>query len=1270
VIDTNNNSSSSNNKTGKLKKAVGKVKIGVSIRSPKKESAAPEGLEPTPPTPPADELGPSSLFSRRPSLLSVPSGLAGELGFSSFRLARADSVASNGTSRRPSLSSEVGALSRGSSFDVDGKSPLVSPHMSRSASLLSNDQQSLNSLSGSSAPGPPVIPSRSSTMQSVVRRRQSLSSLISSSSQNSWTKAKLAVNAVSRVRSMVFPSKSSAVKPPAPRSSTTGMLSHLISPSVSNRWKASVVAAKVVSRARGRRATTGSPTMTVPNEDDGKDGTDRLVGKEEPASEKPDIEVDDAKEEKGSRKSSESGELCDTDSDSSASSHSSRSSSSSGSDAAERDAESNERNKQKKKKKTNKYAKGAGDPKQALELEPTAFNLRFVPPHVEEDRRREGKAVMNFMVLEDSGQLCDAEQLSDCKVPDSFGIAAVDTDLAAGTASSSRHLGPARRDSHDVNSLANPHFPARWLEDPSYPVDMLQVSEDKAEFSKAVSHYRSLPPAEANTYHCLVNQACAHMASHQPRLALPLLEYAVVSAPTRVAAHLNLIMCYLRIHDRPRALAVGQKAVDIVEDLTAEQHRLLLHSNKDLAAALSPKRSAAHASRGQPVNRRAPPGKGGPAKKKPAAVAEAPAAVAEAKVSGGQPVTAADLLEMRKDLLCLRSDAAVKVELAKAAGTTLTEVGARPPWARLYAYSGEQDEDVLAKKARWQPLKPTEMELLRCVWCRVEQSRGKVGGFVDAMPDTYDDSESETHVDGPRSEFARQAYEVLKSRPSLQLLPPKKARALLRVADLVEFPGKTRIFSQGDEALYIYIIVSGTVRIETVLPELGPTQPVPLETMYDGQVFGDAKIATWQANEGKRGLRNASAVAQEPLCLLRVLSEDYRRAMGALQGMDTETKQPRKHGSDLGVHIVPPMADAAQEPEMGQAQEEALGDALPEDVCRKAQALQKSPFFEGADHSSLVLLASNVQEIELRYGDVFVDIGQALTACFLVSEGTLRLSVPGSSLAGRGRGLAPINTSVDARGERDEAFAEAFSNRHVSGASSVGGSRPGSAGRPGCLSRPSSAVRPGSAGKVLLPASNEPSGVVPAARIPSKPTSCATDRGSAKLSVGSMLARRAVRAPPRLLPGEATPRAEPAAPQDSPRKPGTPRRGSRWEASLRQDRVATFTGQLSHEELEIGYLHAGEAFGLGALLHPNGECPYPSGVTVRVESSGARLLVLNARCLLYLQEAVARTLVDKLRQTEDMVSASAEKIREIIAQRRRWQLEKHSVLHHTLMRDK
>ena len=781
--------------------------------------------------------------------------------------------------------------------------------------------------------------------------------------------------------------------------------------------------------------------------------------------------------------------------------------------------------------------------------------------------------------------------------------------LAVSTAAAQRRLGVSlqekdidkqqqqRNDDHQKAGPKNAAlaFKLAWEQDEEFPIFAVQVSLDPAQLEKAILHYRSLPQAESQQYHCLVNLACCLMALNRPRPAKSLLEQAAELQPSRASAQLNLVCCYLRILHRSAALQAIDQALRNAEDLTAEDHRLLISTKKELASTLS---KPTDKSPGQPGRK-------------------ADSSVRRRIVARYQVFTRLEAWQMRKDLLALRSTEAIE--------------DIKPPWRRPHSYSEDSEQAINSKKARWQPLTPDALQSLRLA-CRKVETYGEANNLDMESDDSYvredtDESESDeddqTNLKLLRNKAARQAYDCIKNLSCMQALAEDKAIALLQAAEIVDFEADSQIFEEGDPALDVYIIVRGSVSIKVLMPELA-ANPIPVQSLYDGQVFGDAKVAAWKDVQAPPPKRQAGATTQEDTCLLRIPAPAYRQALG-LDG-----KHSRSNGE-------------------GEEEETAL---LP-DVRRKVQALSRSPLFEGAAASNLVLLATNVQEVALRHDDVFVEIDQALQACFLISEGYVRVSVPAVDMEAK-LGSLEDASRVLGMGRLPDAKMK-IRSAAPSGTSHLPSHPHSRCNQNGNPKSPGSQRRPSSK---KAEQSQKAQGI---------------SRFIAKAKAGEtpvfQLGERPLLLPPSTsatspVSKESVPRAS----RFTARKPGTPRRGTPWEKRLRQSRVAPFLGSGSGD-IEMCLLHAGEAFGLASLFDAKGECSYLSSCEVRVQSSVAKILVLTPGSLLYLNETLARSLVDKAKNSEDPVAPSLKSIKRERLNRSQWIVRKQQVLHQVVMQE-
>ena len=270
------------------------------------------------------------------------------------------------------------------------------------------------------------------------------------------------------------------------------------------------------------------------------------------------------------------------------------------------------------------------------------------------------------------------------------------------------------------------------------------------------------------------------------------------------------------------------------------------------------------------------------------------------------------------------------------------------------------------------------------------------------------------------------------------------------------------------------------------------------------------------------------------------------------------------------------------------------------------------------------------------------DLNQALQACFLISEGCVRVSVPPVDMEAKLGSLEDASRILgmgrlpDAKMKVETAMNPKIQKRP-------------NPSENGIQRRPKSTRSP-TPKKLAEQQKTEPSG----SRI-------------AKLGEVPVfqLGERPLLLPPTAsLASESSVRAS----RFVARKQGTPRRGTPWEQSLRQNRVPPFMGCVS-DDIEMSLLHAGEAFGLASLFDPKGECSYLSSCEVRVQSSEAKILVLTPGSLLYLNENLARSLVEKAKNQEDPVAPSFKNIKRERLNRSRWIVRRQQVLHQVVMQE-
>ena len=291
---------------------------------------------------------------------------------------------------------------------------------------------------------------------------------------------------------------------------------------------------------------------------------------------------------------------------------------------------------------------------------------------------------------------------------------------------------------------------------------------------------------------------------------------------------------------------------------------------------------------------------------------------------------------------------------------------------------------------------------------------------------------------------------------------------------------------------------------------------------------------------------------------------------------------------------------------------------------------------------------------------------KAIHACFLVSEGYVRVSVP---VADQEAGMGSVEdvSRIIGMGRVPGSLLDgsAQSSAQDSGSGTATQSRPNSA------SRRMRADKLPSARANHANANSRANKNLRALRQRQEEAS-QLSRFKLKATEGSELPVFQLGSRPLLLPvTHSTSVASGASQRPSrfmPRKPGTPRRGTTWQAALRQRRTAPFLG-IAPPDVELCQLHVGECFGLAALYDPKGECPYPSGCEVRVQSSEARILVLTNGSLLYLNEALARTLVDRAKEQQDPVAPLKQEVKRERTHRSSWRMQKLRVLDRIIMHE-
>eukprot|EP00404_Azadinium_spinosum_P057975 CAMPEP_0180733960 /NCGR_PEP_ID=MMETSP1038_2-20121128/22457_1 /TAXON_ID=632150 /ORGANISM="Azadinium spinosum, Strain 3D9" /LENGTH=545 /DNA_ID=CAMNT_0022766873 /DNA_START=49 /DNA_END=1684 /DNA_ORIENTATION=- len=354
----------------------------------------------------------------------------------------------------------------------------------------------------------------------------------------------------------------------------------------------------------------------------------------------------------------------------------------------------------------------------------------------------------------------------------------------------------------------------------------------KPQLLRARAYYRNRLAHGPTSYEALVNLACCHVVLGQNHLALPLLEKAVKRSPQRASAHVNEVLCRLRLEDPAGTLAAVARTLDLAAELSEEQQLCLLRCK----ASVSPESAELP---GMPVRR---------------------ARTGTVDLAKGGTLDAKVFADMRQELGSLKSYPEESTILA-------------PLWGRCHVFSGDAHGSAGAEAGggqRWQPLGSDQLAVLRRELRRglPREDHGGLqpkGSIAEGAEEKIVKFEEEQLRRRPHPGSAQVAYEAAQSLSFLQRLEPLRAVALLESSELVELAVGEYIIRQGDVPDYMYIIASGSVSIESTLEQYGQF-PVIIDCFYDGQSFGEFTVTS----SGEVSLRRASVKAQEPCLLLRV----------------------------------------------------------------------------------------------------------------------------------------------------------------------------------------------------------------------------------------------------------------------------------------------------------------------------------------------------------------------------------------------------------------
>ena len=154
---------------------------------------------------------------------------------------------------------------------------------------------------------------------------------------------------------------------------------------------------------------------------------------------------------------------------------------------------------------------------------------------------------------------------------------------------------------------------------------------------------------------------------------------------------------------------------------------------------------------------------------------------------------------------------------------------------------------------------------------------------------------TERHVEMIRSQFAQKPadrnYKVLdimlRHLRFVKRHDPDVRQSIYRGAEFVEIPAQSVIFTKGDDADFMYILLKGRVSVESTLSQYADI-PLILATCKDGEAFGELAVVDQDriADEGGRVVnsetnetpkRLATCKTVESCRMLRILAAEAKR---------------------------------------------------------------------------------------------------------------------------------------------------------------------------------------------------------------------------------------------------------------------------------------------------------------------------------------------------------------------------------------------------------
>jgi CRP-like cAMP-binding protein len=206
----------------------------------------------------------------------------------------------------------------------------------------------------------------------------------------------------------------------------------------------------------------------------------------------------------------------------------------------------------------------------------------------------------------------------------------------------------------------------------------------------------------------------------------------------------------------------------------------------------------------------------------------------------------------------------------------------------------------------------------------------------------YHLSKVRKHLDKPINE---RNYEKL-----LHLTSPLKffkkfskfvAMQILSFAEHSIYKSGEAVFHQGDVGDMMYIILSGSISVLKKSAEFGGCWLV-VNTLYDGDSFGELSIISTEKNDGKQVGRAASCIAAETTDLLQVPKVKYH---------------------------------------------EILLNQIKSTIDTRLEFFSSLPFFQGVPLHQLVPLVSNTEPRDYTMGDTILESGDYPEGLYIIKEG-------------------------------------------------------------------------------------------------------------------------------------------------------------------------------------------------------------------------------------------------------------------------------------------